>query len=95
MYSISAWFWSKVIGDFPVDTVAPIVLSSTVFLMAGIGKTPESILGMHFFQKKTLQGRPRVAWGQNVKSKRSETLSSPVLHGYVCCFESLQCCRSR
>lgn len=61
MYSISAWFWSKVIGDFPVDTVAPFVLSSAVFLMTGIGKTGESYV--MFVLLSVLVSHIGAAWG--------------------------------
>lgn len=61
MYSISAWFWSKVIGDFPVDTLAPFILSSTVFVMTGIGKTGESYA--MFVLMSVLVSHIGAAWG--------------------------------
>lgn len=42
MYSISAWFWSKTLGDLPVDVIGPLIGSSLIFAMPGVGKTAES-----------------------------------------------------
>ena len=42
MYSISAWFWSKTLGDLPVDVIGPLIGSSLIFAMTGVGKTAES-----------------------------------------------------
>lgn len=42
MYSISACFWSKTLGDLPVDVIGPLIGSSLIFAMTGVGKTAES-----------------------------------------------------
>ncbi|CAJ1341769.1 unnamed protein product, partial [Effrenium voratum] len=39
MYSITAWFWSKSIGDLPVDLIGAAVGASLVCLMTGIAQS--------------------------------------------------------
>eukprot|EP00437_Effrenium_voratum_P060204 CAMPEP_0181502012 /NCGR_PEP_ID=MMETSP1110-20121109/56117_1 /TAXON_ID=174948 /ORGANISM="Symbiodinium sp., Strain CCMP421" /LENGTH=1259 /DNA_ID=CAMNT_0023630541 /DNA_START=59 /DNA_END=3838 /DNA_ORIENTATION=- len=44
MYSITAWFWSKSIGDLPVDLIGAAVGASLVCLMTGIAQSTQAFL---------------------------------------------------